>query len=92
MLSRHNVGVTDLLTDLYFEHFHPVLPIMHKSTFTTETAHPAMLKVMAAIGALYLDERARLDRLQRDETSSQDLWKSGVAELEQLVGSFSPIL
>lgn len=38
---------------LYFEHFHPVFPVLHKATFTSPDTPPLLILVVAAIGAQF---------------------------------------
>jgi hypothetical protein len=40
---------------LYFEHFHPVFPILHKPTFSPATMNPFLVLTVAAIGAHFSD-------------------------------------
>lgn len=45
--------VLNVWVQLYFEHFHPILPINHKPTFIEGKPHCILLFAMAAIGARY---------------------------------------
>jgi hypothetical protein len=45
--------VLNVWVQLYFEHFHPILPINHKPTFIAGKPHCILLFAMAAIGARY---------------------------------------
>lgn len=43
--------VLNAWVQLYFEYFHPVLPILHKSTFSSSKRHWLLVFTVAAIGA-----------------------------------------
>jgi hypothetical protein len=43
--------VLNAWVQLYFEHFHPVFPILHKPTFSPATMNPFLVLTVAAIGA-----------------------------------------
>lgn len=47
------VRLLNVWVQLFFEHFHPILPINHKPTFSQSKPHCILLFVMAAIGARY---------------------------------------
>ncbi|KAH6662353.1 hypothetical protein B0J14DRAFT_287961 [Halenospora varia] len=68
----------------YFTHFHPALPILHRTAVTPSTP-PIMLRVVVAIGCLYAGRRKTTDDRDRFHQLSQDLWRSGGYELEALV-------
>lgn len=70
----------------YFTHFHPALPILHRTAVTPSTP-PIMLRVVVAIGCLYAGRRKTTDDRDRFYQLSQDLWRSGGYELEALVSN-----
>ena len=41
--------------DLYFEHFHPALPLLHQATWKTTDTPAVLMLGVAAIGATYAD-------------------------------------
>ncbi|GFF68890.1 hypothetical protein IFM62136_07426 [Aspergillus lentulus] len=43
--------VLNAWVQLYFEHFHPVFPFLHKPTFSPATMNPFLVLTVAAIGA-----------------------------------------
>ncbi|KAF4227758.1 hypothetical protein CNMCM8980_002205 [Aspergillus fumigatiaffinis] len=43
--------VLNAWVQLYFKHFHPVFPILHKPTFSPATMNPFLVLTVAAIGA-----------------------------------------
>jgi hypothetical protein len=43
--------VLNAWVQLYFEYFHPVMPILHKSTFSSSKRHWLLIFTVAAIGA-----------------------------------------
>ncbi|WVR06415.1 hypothetical protein IAU60_003446 [Kwoniella sp. DSM 27419] len=45
--------------DLYFEKFHPLLPIIHKPSFFEQETPPVLLLSVAAMGATYADKEFR---------------------------------
>ena len=45
--------VMNVFIQLYFEHFHPLLPVLHKPTFSPKTTHWLLLFVVASIGSRY---------------------------------------
>lgn len=49
----HNVEVMNIFVQLYFEHFHPSLPLLHKATFDVEMTPPIVVLAAAAIGSRY---------------------------------------
>ncbi|CAG8445163.1 2011_t:CDS:2 [Acaulospora colombiana] len=61
--------LTEILVDLYFRNFHPLLPVVHKEYFMENFRNPAktlprlLLYAICAIGSNYLsDDDARKDR------------------------------
>ncbi|EAW19672.1 C2H2 type zinc finger domain protein [Aspergillus fischeri NRRL 181] len=47
--------VLNAWVQLYFEHFHPVFPILHKPTFCPARMNPFLVLTVAAIGAHFSD-------------------------------------
>ncbi|KAK4056994.1 hypothetical protein OIO90_001894 [Microbotryomycetes sp. JL221] len=47
----------DLFVQLYFEHFGPVLPMLHKPTFDPNTCPSFLLLAVASVGARYAYDR-----------------------------------
>ncbi|EXA29100.1 hypothetical protein FOVG_19360 [Fusarium oxysporum f. sp. pisi HDV247] len=47
--------VLNAWVQLYFEYFHPVFPVLSKTTFSTPAMHPLLVLVVAAIGAQFSD-------------------------------------
>ncbi|KAK9240298.1 fungal-specific transcription factor domain-containing protein [Lipomyces kononenkoae] len=45
----------DTFLHLYFEHFHPILPMIHRPTFRTPTCPSILLATMLSVGASYAD-------------------------------------
>ncbi|KAK9390552.1 fungal-specific transcription factor domain-containing protein [Lipomyces mesembrius] len=45
----------DTFLHLYFEHFHPILPMIHRPTFRTPTCPSILLATMMSVGASYAD-------------------------------------
>ncbi|KAK9367162.1 fungal-specific transcription factor domain-containing protein [Lipomyces kononenkoae] len=45
----------DTFLHLYFEHFHPILPMIHRPTFRTPTCPSILLATMISVGASYAD-------------------------------------
>ncbi|KAF5642458.1 zinc finger rst2 [Fusarium tjaetaba] len=50
-LSIPPTPVLNAWVQLYFEYFHPVMPILHKSTFSSSKRHWLLIFTVAAIGA-----------------------------------------
>jgi hypothetical protein len=48
------VNSLNLALDLYFERFHPILPIVHKATFRPSHANALLLLSMYTIGTLFI--------------------------------------
>ncbi|KAB8207284.1 hypothetical protein BDV34DRAFT_211626 [Aspergillus parasiticus] len=47
--------VLNAWVQLYFEHFHPMFPVLHKPTFSTSGSNPFLVLTVAAIGAHFSD-------------------------------------
>ncbi|GMF68457.1 unnamed protein product [Aspergillus oryzae] len=47
--------VLNAWVQLYFEHFHPMFPVLHKPTFSTSGSNPFLVLAVAAIGAHFSD-------------------------------------
>ncbi|KAE8415640.1 hypothetical protein BDV36DRAFT_285212 [Aspergillus pseudocaelatus] len=47
--------VLNAWVQLYFEHFHPMFPVLHKPTFSTSRANPFLVLAVAALGAHFSD-------------------------------------
>lgn len=73
---------------LYFEYFHPVFPILHKSTFASPDIPPLLVLAVAGIGAQFSNlKNARtfargIHELVRRQSSSQVCPVSTTRELE----------
>ncbi|RAL03649.1 early growth response protein [Aspergillus ibericus CBS 121593] len=48
-----SLPVINSWVQLYFEHFHPVFPVLHKPTFCTPETHWLLIFTVSAIGAQY---------------------------------------
>jgi hypothetical protein len=48
-----NVEIVATFVRLYFEHFHPILPVIHKPSFSLERCPAILLIAMISIGASY---------------------------------------
>lgn len=73
--------------DLYFEEFHPSLPILHRATTTLASTPTIMLKILMSISSMYL-RRPGTNMFEENRKSSHDLWASGGSELEVFVSFF----
>ncbi|KAF4986398.1 hypothetical protein FDECE_15971 [Fusarium decemcellulare] len=68
--------IVNAWVQLYFEYFHPVMPILHKATFSSPKRHWLLVFTVAAIGAQFSDMKESLacsramHELVRRKTSS----------------------
>ncbi|KAF7168905.1 hypothetical protein CNMCM5623_001811 [Aspergillus felis] len=91
--------VLNAWVQLYFEHFHPVFPILHKPTFSPATMNPFLVLTVAAIGAHFSDlegsqacQRAMHELIRRYTSytceqcnrTSRELWITQTILLNQL--------
>ncbi|GFF54969.1 hypothetical protein IFM51744_08508 [Aspergillus udagawae] len=91
--------VLNAWVQLYFEHFHPVFPILHKPTFSPATMNPFLVLTVAAIGAHFSDlegsqacQRAMHELVRRYTSytceqcnrTSRELWITQTILLNQL--------
>ncbi|KAI1064544.1 hypothetical protein LB506_008060 [Fusarium annulatum] len=60
-----SVDLLDSSLDLYFQFFHPVLPLIHRSTFDARDAPSSLLLAMCLVGMSYLDQAQTKDFLTR---------------------------
>uniref|UniRef100_A0A8H7TKL3 Xylanolytic transcriptional activator regulatory domain-containing protein n=1 Tax=Bionectria ochroleuca TaxID=29856 RepID=A0A8H7TKL3_BIOOC len=68
---------------LYFEYFHPILPILHKSTFSSHKQHWLLVFTVAAIGAQFSSipegpacSRAMHEICEHQNSHGRELWMS----------------
>lgn len=58
-MDLHGVAVhimttrLDAYLDLYWRHFDPVVPVVHRASFSSRTSEPVLVAIMSAIGAQY---------------------------------------
>ncbi|KAE8308636.1 hypothetical protein BDV41DRAFT_581199 [Aspergillus transmontanensis] len=91
--------VLNAWVQLYFEHFHPMFPVLHKPTFSTSGSNPFLVFTVAAIGAHFSDIKGAqpclraMHELIRRYTSytcekvnlnSRELWMTQTILLNQL--------
>ncbi|KAE8370483.1 fungal-specific transcription factor domain-containing protein [Aspergillus caelatus] len=91
--------VLNAWVQLYFEHFHPMFPVLHKPTFSTSRANPFLVLAVAALGAHFSDINGAqlclraMHELTRRYTSytceklnlkSRELWMTQTILLNQL--------
>ncbi|RAH42643.1 uncharacterized protein BO95DRAFT_455725 [Aspergillus brunneoviolaceus CBS 621.78] len=89
---------------LYFEHFHPILPILHKPTFNNQKTHWLLIFAVSAVGAQFSDlpkahscARAMHEMVRRQTNFlceqqnkfSRELWMTQVILLNQLALAYS---
>lgn len=82
------IEVINCFVQLYFEHFHPIFPMLHQPTFVTSQLTYQLGLVIAGIGAQYstlpgarscatclheLCRRAVLETIERDSRSTREL-------------------
>ena len=53
--------------DLYFEHFHPTFPMLHRPSFSKADTPAVLLLVVAAVGATYADKEFKPLAVALDE-------------------------
>ncbi|CAJ0547385.1 Ff.00g041390.m01.CDS01 [Fusarium sp. VM40] len=80
--------VLNAWVQLYFEYFHPVLPILHKSTFSSSKRHWLLVFTVAAIGAHFSSikeaqacSRAMHELIRRQTSTMCELQNSNGREL-----------
>ncbi|KAL3451425.1 fungal-specific transcription factor domain-containing protein [Aspergillus insuetus] len=49
----NNPEVVNAFVQLYFEHYHPTLPLLHKATFNVSDTPPLLILAVAAIGSRF---------------------------------------
>ncbi|KAM0490571.1 hypothetical protein ACHAP8_011409 [Fusarium lateritium] len=91
--------VLNAWVQLYFEYFHPVLPILHKSTFSSSKRHWLLVFTVAAIGAHFSSikeaqvcSRAMHEVIRRQSSTmceqqnshGRELWMSQTILLNQI--------
>ncbi|KAF4962856.1 hypothetical protein FSARC_9099 [Fusarium sarcochroum] len=54
-ISMPSVDILDSSLDFYFQFFHPILPVIHKSTFDARNTPSPLLLAMCLVGLSYLD-------------------------------------
>jgi hypothetical protein len=89
---------------LYFEYFHPIFPMLHKSTFRPAKAPWRLVLATAAIGCRYsrvpklaqcanalqeLLRRAVFDAVETDNSHARELWYSQVVILSHIGMTYS---
>lgn len=68
----------------YFTYFHPVLPLIHRPTFLNSSPPKLLVDIIVAIGLLYSADTSGHDHLKiACIKKSQDLWRTGVDELNR---------
>lgn len=51
-LTAESIHIT-VFTQLYFEYFHPVMPLLHRATFNVEQTTPLLVLAVATIGSRF---------------------------------------
>ncbi|KAF7524114.1 hypothetical protein PCG10_006018 [Penicillium crustosum] len=96
--------VINAWVQLYFEHFHPVFPFLHKPSFGTSDTHWLLIFAVSAIGAQFselpqsqacsraINEMVRRSTsylCERNNQNSHELWMVQVILLNQLALRYS---
>ncbi|PYI27839.1 hypothetical protein BP00DRAFT_352524 [Aspergillus indologenus CBS 114.80] len=96
--------VLNAWVQLYFEHFHPTLPILHKPTFNNQKTHWLLIFAVSAVGAQFSDlpeaqscARAMHEMVRRQTNFlceqqnkfSRELWMTQAILLNQLALAYS---
>ncbi|CAI7591961.1 unnamed protein product [Penicillium palitans] len=96
--------VMNAWVQLYFEHFHPVFPFLHKPSFGTSDTHWLLIFAVSAIGAQFsglpqsqacsraINEMVRRSTsylCERNNQNSRELWMMQVILLNQLALRYS---
>ncbi|PGH11937.1 hypothetical protein AJ80_06902 [Polytolypa hystricis UAMH7299] len=58
--------ILDMALDLYFRHFHPLMPFIHVPTFCARTTEPTVLFTMCLIGMVFLGTKGTTTFVLRD--------------------------
>ncbi|KAJ5640064.1 uncharacterized protein N7484_007926 [Penicillium longicatenatum] len=70
---------------MYFEHFHPSLPLLHRPTFTVSSAPKLLLNAVTAIGSLFSASSYDLEEAQACANWRRGVWQSGQQDLRNMV-------
>jgi hypothetical protein len=77
------IHVFDTFVQLYFEHFHPSLPFLHKPTFNPSQAPWQLVLATAAVGCCY----SKVGRATQYAMGLQELLRRAIADAVRLVES-----
>lgn len=63
--------ILDMALDLYFRHFHPLVPFVHLPTFSARETRPSLLYAMCLIGMVMLGTKGTLNFVSKNFTVSR---------------------
>ncbi|KAL4752276.1 hypothetical protein BDW72DRAFT_212158 [Aspergillus terricola var. indicus] len=78
---------TALHVKAYFEHFHPLLPLLHRPTFTISSTPQLLVNIVSVIGSLYSTLPYDSSDRATSEQWRRDTWKRGNRELQHMVAA-----
>ncbi|KAK9446552.1 uncharacterized protein V1518DRAFT_423793 [Limtongia smithiae] len=91
-----SVEVLDIGLDLYFRHFHPLMPFVHVATFDAKSMRPSTLFIMCLIGFTILNSQVAIAFVQHAfpaalKTSLDEInpLSCGEGSSSYLMGTFS---
>ncbi|KAL4874791.1 hypothetical protein BJY04DRAFT_233270 [Aspergillus karnatakaensis] len=79
-----NGETTSSYLKAYFDHFHPSLPLLHRPTFSLNSAPELLVNVLMVIGSLYSRAYSNGD-WEASEHWRRSTWKSGIRDLQRMV-------
>ncbi|KAL4819978.1 fungal-specific transcription factor domain-containing protein [Aspergillus spinulosporus] len=80
---------TALHVKAYFEHFHSLLPLLHRPTFSLSSTPELLVNIVSVIGSLYSTLPYDSSDGATSEQWRRDTWKRGNRELQRMVAADS---